>query len=241
MIAGTLALLEEPTDEPLESWMRHDEGLPALEVSTTQTTHDDATPQAGTVAGRITETVQDVYTETDQHDDPHIETDRRESIEAFATDWVADVTGSGVVLAESIPEDEELPFPFDIFGGLTDSPVQRQQLDIESLHRDWEQSGGLAKVWMSGTDATRGTDIQYHGAVSTDEAPPTIGLGFERGWGGTTIKGVCYAGGYVALYSARHAADGLQFVREELLPYAERWNPDEHEEQTDFDDFGGGA
>lgn len=237
MISGTLAAFDEPADEPLEPFIRAS-GYPALTVDTTQSTVDEATPQTGSVAGRVTKTHTNVYTGDDDSGVPWIETDRDDVIQAIATDWYADVTSSGVVLAESIAANEELPFPFDVFGGLLESNIERKQIDIESLYSDWEDDGGLSKVWMAGNDE-RGASMAYHG--SAEGVEPTIGLGFKRAWNGTTIKGVAWASGYIALYSARHAADGLQFVASEILPYAGSWDPGEHEDQTDFDEFGGGA
>jgi len=234
MIAGTLAVFDETADEPLEPFIRAG-GYPALTITTTQSTVDEATPQAGQVAGRIKDTHTQVYT-GDDDGEPWIDTERNDAIQAIATDWYADVTGSGVVLAESIAANEELPFPFDVFGGLIRSNIERKQLDIRQLYQDWDGDGGLSKVWMAGNDE-RGASMAYHGSATDVE--PTIGLGFKRAWNGTTIKGVVWQSGYLALYTARHAADGLQFVADEMLPYTESWDPEEHEDQTDFDEFGG--
>ncbi|MFW5896323.1 MAG: hypothetical protein ACOCUA_02955 [archaeon] len=239
MIAGTLAIYTDPLDEPLETWSERGR-YPTLVVSGSQETHGDATAQHGQVAGRVETTETDVLVYEDQDGDTRIETDRIDGIETIATDWYADPTDSGVILAESVADpDAEYPFPFDVFAGIADSRVQRQQLDVETLHDDWQDADGLSDVWMGAGDGQVGTRIGYHGAAR--DVDPTIGLGFKRAWGGTTIKGVAYASGYVALYSARHPADGLQFVADEILPYAESWDPEQHQDQTDFDDFGGGA
>lgn len=237
MIAGTLAQYTQSLDDPLEDYIRDNGGLPTVTITTTQSTTSDATPQTGTVAGRITDTHTDVYTGTDQDGDPYIETDRVESVDVIATDWYADVTDSGVVLAESIAANEELPFPFDVLAGITANQLERRQIDIEAVYDAWRDADASLDLWMAGNDE-RGSQMAYHGHAQ--DVDPTIGLGFKRAWNGTTIKGVAWAGGYIALYSARHAADGLAFVRDELLPYTESWDPEEHEEQTDFDEFGGG-
>lgn len=234
MIAGTLARLDSPVDDPIESYIRQG-GYPAVTVTNTQTTVDEATPQTGNVAGRVEESVTNVYTGTDDGD-PYIDTERDETVTPIATEWAADVTGSGIILAESIAANEELPFPFDVFGGVTGSNVERKQIDIRRLFTDWEDDA--LDVWMAGNDE-HGSEMAYHGKAQDVE--PTIGIGFKKAWNGTTIKGVAWASGYVALYSARHAADGLQFVADEILPYTETWDPEEHEDQTDFDDFGGDA
>jgi len=238
MIAGTLAVYTDPPDEPLSDYRRGD-GIPALEVTSTQETHGDSTPQRGTVAGRI-EATDTLISVTGPPDDVDIETERVDDLTTIATDWTADVTGSGVILAESIAANEELPFPFDVFGGIANSRVQRQQIDVADLHSEWNSAGGLADVWMASDDSQVGTQMLYHGAA-TNANEPTIGLGFKRAWNGTTIKGVVYASGYVALYTARHAADGVQFVADEILPHAEPWDPAIQQDQTDFDEFGGGA
>lgn len=233
MIAGTLSMLGSPVEEPIQSTI-YGSGYPAIAVTNTQTTHDAATPQTGTVAGEIEENVTNVYTGTDQDDDPYIDTERTETITPIATDWYADVTGSGVILAESIAANEELPFPFDVFGGVLEANIERKQIDIESMFADWDDTA--LDVWMAGNDE-HGSQMAYHG--SAEGIDPTIGIGFKKTWNGTTIKGVAWASGYVALYSARHAADGLQFVADEIVPYTESWDPEEHEDQADFDDFGG--
>jgi len=237
VIAGTLAVLDEPTDEPLDGFIR-DDGYPALAVTNTQTTVDDATPQTGTVAGRIEDSVTQVHTGTDQNDVPYVETEREDAIQRIATDYYADVTGTGAVLAESIAANEQLPFPFDVIGAVAGTGIERRQIDVRTLFTDWDGDGGLSDVWMAGNDEF-GAAMAYHGQASDVE--PTMGIGFRRAWNGTTIKGVAWASGYVACYNARHAADGLQFVADEILPYTETWDADQHQDQTDFDDFGGGA
>jgi len=235
VIAGTMARYDRPLDDPLSSWARDPGDIPAIVVDRTQETHGDATPQRGRIAGRVEQTSVRVSTGRDDGE-PWIDVDRDDDITRISTDWSADVTGSGLVLAESIAANEELPFPFDVFGGVALSPIERLQVDIDALYRDWE--GDSLDIWMTGS-AHNGTTMAYHGQADPETFQPTFGLGFERSWSGTTIKGVCYAGGYVALYSARHAADGLQFLAEEIEPYAERWVAEEHQDQTDFDDFGG--
>lgn len=235
MIAGTLAVVETG-DGPLEPYIR-DNGYPALTVHKTQTTVGDATPQSGAVAGRVESSATRVSTGQDSGE-PHIDVERTDSVETLATDWYADVTGSGIVLAESVAANEELPFPIDVIGGVLERSIERRQIDVQALHDRWDGDGGLSDVWMAGTDH-HGAAMAYHGQATIVD--PTMGLGFKRSWNGTTIKGVVWEGGYVALYNARHPADGLQFVADEILPFTESWDPDEHEDQTDFEEFGGGS
>jgi hypothetical protein len=237
VIAGTLGVCD-PVDEPLESW--RDGDYLALQVSTSQTTHDETVAQRGTAAARIEQTEQDVIVTTDQSGDVVVDTSREDVTRPFATDLYADVVGAGVVLAESVGDPNETsPFPLDLVSVRAGSEVTRRALDIAGIHHDWDQAGDLHDVWMAGSDARAGTNMAYHGAAADADEPATIGLGFKRPWSGTLMKGVVYASGYVALYSARTPADGLGFVADEILPYTEPWDPDEHGDQADFDDFGG--
>jgi len=178
VIAGTLAQFDDPAPEPIEPFLGPGE-YPAVTVETTQETVDAATPQTGQVAGRVKESRTDVFTGEDDRGEPFIEVDREDTVTPIATDWYADVTGAGIVLAESIAENVELPFPFDVFGGVTEQPIERQQIDVAALYKSWQAGGGLNDVWMAGTD--------------------------------------------------------------EILPFAEAWDPDEHEDQTDFEEFRGGG
>lgn len=236
MIAGTLGKVNDTVDEPFSSWIRDGLGYPAIEIKTSQQTHGETVAQAGMVAGRVEETRQQVSTSGDG-DSVTIDVDREPEIVPIATGFAADPTGSGVLLAESVAANEELPFPFDVFSGQLGASVHRLEVDVESLHDAWDDGDAL-EVWMAGSDRN-GSTMAYHGSADTSEIEPTIGLGFKRAWSGTTMKGVVYESGYVALYSARHPADGIQFIADELLPFTGRWDPEEHEEQTDFDEFGG--
>lgn len=240
MIAGTLAVLYDTVDEPLETFSADKGRYPALVVNVTQETHGEATPQAGKVAAQLEVENTEVVVTEDQDGDLMIDSQRVTEVEPIATAWYADLTGSGVILAESVSDSNaERPFPFGLFSATTGSWADRQQIDVETLHDDWEDTDRLGEVWMGAGDADIGTQINYHGAAS--EVDPTIGIGFERAWNGKTIKGIVYASGYVALYSVYHTTDGLQFIADEILPYASTWDADEHGQQTDFDEFGGDA
>lgn len=235
MIAGTLAVLDAPADEPLSSWIREAGGFPAIQVELTQSTHGDATPQAGTVAARIEDSQRQVLTGTDQTGDAYVDVERERVVVPIATGFAADVTGAGLALAESIGEDDEFPFPFDVLSAQVGREFERRQIDIKQMYDVWSDESTVSS-WMTGSDEN-GTTMAYHEAARATN--PSIGLGFVRSWAGTTMKGVVFRGGYVALYTARHAGDGLQFVADEIMPYTEPWDPEEHEDQTDFEEFSG--
>ncbi|QLH81011.1 hypothetical protein [Halosimplex pelagicum] len=218
MIAGTLARLDEPADEPLDSTFG-DGGFPALEVSTTQDSFDDRPVQAGTVAGHVREPTRDVFISEDQSGDKRIVTERDERRETIATDWVADVTGTGLVVAESVQGSSPFAFPLDLFAARTDRQPERLVVDVEALHMAWNDAGTLGNVWMRGADGGDGASIDYHQQASADE-PATIGFGFSRPWNGTVMQGVVYESGYVAVYNEDRPTAFVRFLEEELLDYA---------------------
>lgn len=225
MIAGTLARLESSADEPLETWFR-DRGLPGIHVERTQSSFDDRPVQAGTAATRVEATEKRVdvgvsgsgtAVALDVTDEP--------SMETISTEWVADVTGSGLLAAASVNGDGKYPFPFDLFASVTDRDVERLRVDVSKLHAAWSAEDVLGDVWMVGSDDDQGASIDYHDRASPDEKP-TIGMGFERPWSGTVERGVVYASGYVAVYSSNTASAFVRFVEEELLPYCETESED---------------
>lgn len=235
MIAGTLARLEESIDEPLESTFAEDGRFPALEVSTTQDSFDDRPIQAGTVAGRVNEQTQSVFVSEDQTGDKRIVTERDERQETVATDWVADVTGTGLLVIESVQGPGEFDFPLDLFAARTGRTPERLDIDVEALHMAWSDDDVLGDVWMRGADGGDGASIDYHQQASADE-PATIGFGFTRPWNGTVMEGVVYESGYVAVYNESRPAPFVRFLTEELLNYVEV--PDEGAAQATLDESG---
>lgn len=239
MIAGTLAT-HDPVQDELEDW-HHNDNLPALDVETTQTTHDNATYQSGTAATRLEDTRTSINLHT--KDGVHLDTFREKTIQEYATQWYADPTGSGIVLAESLGNpSSEYPFPYDLIATQLGVDVHRQAIGIEDVHGAWQSREDLDEVWLHANDTMGdGTSIQYHESANEQPGAASIGLGFKRSWSGTIVRGVVYSSGYVALYSANNPAEALGFVASELHPYTRDWDPEEHEDQTDFDEFDGGA
>lgn len=233
MHAGTLALLDDPADEPLESWAKHDDFPPVLVVDQTQDSlSGDSVAQTGTVAARVSSTGKDIDVGRDSQG-PFIDVQHTDTVETLVTDWVADVTGEGIVVAGSVAaDDEQFPFPFDVFTARTDSRCRRQAIDIETLGRTWANDGVLSDVWMAGDKVGDAVNIRYHNTRESDAQNVSIGLGFERTYEGSVARGIVYAGGYVAIWRDWTAAKFCQFVADELLPFAERF--DYEAEQADL-------
>lgn len=221
MIAGTIAQLDHAADDPLETAFQGGD-LPALDVEQTQTTFEDTPVQSGVAATRIeVEREQASVTVDPDGDATGIHTTREPVLTDVTTNWVADVTESGLLAAASVGGDGPFDFPFDLIAAQTDRTPQRLTVDIEAMHEDWveAEADGLADAWMTGEDDGESTAMQYHDAADV-ETRPTIGLGFVRPWNGTVEKGVVYASGYVAVYTSDSATSFVQFVRDEVLPYA---------------------
>lgn len=218
MYAGTLAKLASPADEPFASSAPHGE-LPALVVEETQDGLNGRPVQSGIAAAAVTEKVPDVTVSDDGHGNLTA-TESTDVIEHdFVTEWVADPTGTGLVIAESVRGDGELAFPLDQFRVQGDGPVDRLGVMVDQLFRAWDDEGDLADVWMAGHDDFDGTSIDYHDNASRSE-PPSIGVGFERHWGGVVFEGVVYHSGYVACYDADSPPAFVRFVADEILPHA---------------------
>lgn len=237
--AGTIGLLDDPADDTLSDWIQHDNHPPALVVDRTQGRLDDGPPvQTGSVAANVETTDRDVFVGTDG-DGPYIDVSRTTPVETLVSDWLADVTKSGVVIAESVgADDEQFPFPFDVFSSLTGSRCRRQAVDVESLGRKWHADEVLSDVWMAGDRVGESVNIRYHSTQESDAANVSIGLGFERSYEGSVARGIVYESGYVACWRNWSPSKFVRFVVDEILPFCEEF--DYEAEQADFEDFGGG-
>lgn len=230
MIAGTLARLQEPAAEALTDTYNGSD-LPALDVRTTQRTLDDRPIQQGYAGTRleVDQQVVDVAVGRDGTPgalDVHTEPEMTD----IATEWVADVTGTGVIAAESVAGPDRWAFPFDLFATITDRTPDRLGVDIEAMHEAWVmgEEDGLADAWMVGQDDGESTEMQYHDAAEVT-TQPTFGLGFVKPWNNTVSRGVAYESGYVAVYNATSAEAFIRFVGDAILPYT---YPREESEQT---------
>lgn len=231
MIAGTLALLEETADDPLESFA--DDGHRALEVKGTQEYLDGAIVQHGRVAAMVESRTEDIIVEGDTIDVETIET-----LSHVWTPWVADVTDGGFVLAErTVPNDP--PFPFGMFESLAKTWVDAALIDVAAFVRRQRDADREWDIWMAGRkeevggeDDVDNTKIAYgEDALRKDAIQAEVGVGFETTWRGSHVKGVVYTSGYVAVFqpSLWGPVQFARFVSEEILPVAER-DVDEEEE-----------
>jgi len=215
MIAGTLARLEAPADDPLEPASTNGR-MPALSVQSTQQDLDgDTAVQYGTAAGTVSATETDISAIAEDGDVTII-TEQFEGREEHVTDWVADVTGTGLVCVESLGGGDELAFPLDLIYSQTGQFPQRLTVDIEGLTAAWGLDDD--QTWYVSREDDDGTALAYHDDADHPDGA-NIGLGFQRPYRNTGCRGVVYESGYVAVYSHWTEAVFMQFVADEILPY----------------------
>lgn len=229
MIAGTLARLSDPADEQLESWFR-DGDLPALYVKRTQTGFDDRPVQQGLAGARIETNREQVYVGR-SNKGRVLDSESEPVLTDVSTEWVADVTKSGLIAAESVAGDDRYAFPFDIFAARTSRKIELLEFDVAELYTAWDSDDSLEKVWMRGSSDEDAASIQYHEAAEAG-AEPTNGLGFVKSWGGTVERGIIYESGYVTIFSTNSASAFVRFVEEEILPFAYVPEGEESEQST---------
>ncbi|WP_277540255.1 hypothetical protein [Haloarcula laminariae] len=218
MIAGTLFLLDNVVEEPLETSFRNGR-LPALEVNGTQETFGDSTVQRGKAAANIvTEAEVPEVATVSGEDRKTLITERREQSERMLVEWVADVTNTGLVLSSSVEGTEFDEFPVDLFLNATGEQAIPQYVDVEGLHIAWDDADELDSTWLNAAEGAEGSTIDYHANAHRDQ-PASIGLGFGRMWNGMVMRGVVYQSGYIALYSCDVPSDAVQFIAEEILPH----------------------
>lgn len=238
MHAGTLGLLSESADDALESWAYTPGEPPALDVRDTQQTLDNRPVQTGYAAARIEVSEREVTI-----DGTEISTSSVDKREVAHSGWVAEVTGSGIVVAESVAADDETsPFPFDLVASRTASRCLRYSVDVNRLASAWADDDVITGVWMvaSEDDTGEGVTLDYgQNAKLSDVDQASIGLGFVRGFQGSETKGVVFRGGYLSAYRDWTASKFIRFVEHEIVPFAFEYDPPD--EQVDFDEIFGGA
>lgn len=226
MIAGTLGLLDEPADEPLES---NGGEAGALDVQDTQTYLDEAAVQTGLAAARVETRDEHVYI-----NGTSIDVEEVRGKTKTHTEWVADVE-TGFALAERTDSGQP-PFPWDVFRAACGSPVRTAEIDVVG----YIDAQDDPDVWFSGSDAEHRDDVQmdYHASADLSGEPPNIGIGFQTSWQGRSVRGVVYGSGYIAVYNEGVGpVQFARFVREEVLPHAAVPEDDEAEsEQQTLDE-----
>ncbi len=239
MIAGTLALLEEPARDELESFASG--GFATLDVHETQEYLDGASIQEGLACNTVESTEEEIHVTGTAIDVEEISSRSR-----VYTDWVADVTDAGFVVAERTSGNEPT-FPFDLFEARTDRDVDQAVIHPGRFVRAQEREEQLADIWYAGDKEPNGSDLEpddvemgYGADASTATArDASIGVGFKTRWNGTVVKGICYRSGYVAIFNESWGPVQFgRYLREQILPHAEVPDPDDETEQ---DTLGGGS
>lgn len=227
MIAGSIGLLEDTVDEPLDSY--HSGGFATLDVQETQQYLDDSQVQHGRACDLVESRDEDIFV-----DNGTIYVERVASQERVWTEWVADVTDAGFVAAERTSGSNP-PFPFGVFMARTGQRVEEAEIDTGAFLDAQRDADDLIDLWFVGQDS-EGRDsvsMDYHTAARLAPGDvPNIGVGFETAWGGTTARGIIYASGYVAIFT-----DGwgpirfASFLRDEVLPHA--YVPEENDAKSE--------
>jgi hypothetical protein len=215
VIAGTLARLDTPADEPLEATATGGT-KPALSVAETQQDLDgNVVVQHGEEAGTAPASGLDISVIADDGD-VTIVTERFEASEPHVTDWVADVTGTGLIAVESLGGDGNLAFPLDFIASQTDRFPHRLGVNIERLATNWGLDDD--ETWYVSRDDGKSTELVYHDDADRPDGA-NIGLGFRRPYKNTIAHGVVYDSGYLAVYSNWTHAVFMQFVADEVRPF----------------------
>lgn len=215
MHAGKIAELDAPAADPLEDTTEESQTLPALAVNDAQTNLDgESAIQHCTLADRQ---------QTEQPEPMVFEGGITESMEPtrvdVMSDVVADVTGSGVVVAERVRGSGLYPFPFNLIASQTGRDIQTYHIDVAAF-ADQFDDGDMRDTWMVGTDYGDGATINYNADASTERAgEANVGLGFELSWNDVIAEGVIYESGYLAIYRDWTSAVFLTFVEDAVLPH----------------------
>lgn len=232
MHSGTLAILEEPVADELESYGSG--GFSTLDVRETVEGFDDVPIQAGRAAATVETTIEEIHISgTD------IDVEQVGDRERVWTEWVADVTDAGFVAAERTAGNDP-EFPFDIFHARTGQPVERVEIDVASVVQSCRDRDRDVGVWMVGTDDGAAELRYHHHAKVADAARANIGVGFELAWNNTVAEGVMYESGYVAVFNDSWGPRKFAaFIRDLVLPHAEVPEDDEEGEQSTLDEDSG--
>lgn len=221
MIAGTLALLEETSDEPLES---NGSAFATLDVQEDLVYLDGASVQSGKACSFVEGRKEEIIVNgTDIEIEP-VATD-----EHVWTEWVADVVDAGFVVAERTAGDDP-EFPFEIFEARCRTRVRRATIDPGAFVRRQEEQGREVRPWYAGrkqpTESISEPDdvaMSYgRKARSSDAREAEVGVGFKLSWNGSIAKGIIYASGYLSIYNSSWGPiQFARFVRDDILPVAE--------------------
>ena len=246
MIAGQLALLAEPTVEPLES--THDQTGRALQVDETQTYLDELTIQSGLVAGEVPKEEERVL--LDGHE---IETETRNVKRRVASEWVADVDGEGWILAEQTHTSDleaDPDWPFNEFQHLARTEIAPVRLKPWEFIRNQRDAGRTWNVEMTTHESNLDdTTIEWgHGALKSKAVNADVGVAGTVFWRDAHVRLVIYQSGYLAIWEPAEMPPELlgRFIHEEIVPIATfaddvEVEEDETAEQQTLEDSGAEA
>lgn len=246
MIGGTLAVFDEPLDEPLETDIRGRRN--GIDVDDTQQElgGGEGPIQSGLAAGTVDGREQTVMFPTTADGEPAgIVVESEPTRDMVATEWVADPTGSGAIVATSTVEQDPIAFPWDVFTARVGPSVDPVRINTDALVSRWhgdEIGADLEDVWLQGDHDGDGTQINYHDSADADGGTG-LGVGFKVAWDGALERGVAYESGYVAIYTLENPATFMRFLRDEILPVCGipvDTDQDSEDQQT-LDDVGGAS
>lgn len=231
MIAGTLALMADPSDEPLEP--AGGDAFATLDVEETQAAFDDAVIQRGKACSKVEGRTEQIHVEGS-----HIDVEELTTTERVWTEWVADVTDAGFIAAERT-RGSDPAFPFGMFRAITGSDVDPVEIDTLAFVEAQRNADRAPDIWFSGSkveteDPEAANDAAMQYGREANQAGGGTGVGFRLPWRSVTVKGIVYESGYVAIYEDWSAVQFARFVRSEILPHASV--PDEETEQAELPD-----
>jgi len=232
MIAGTLAVLEEPAAAPLSDY--HDSGQRALDVDESHTYLDEYRIQQGRVAGRVKQEAERVHINGSD-----IAVERTPTRATVATPFIADVDRDGWILAErthTTGEDHLPPWPFSQFQVITGATITPMGLDVPAFVERQQDAGREVTVEMTTTEREHSGDtrIQWESQSVDAATRANVGTALTVHWGGRFVRLVAYASGYVAIWEPElPPATVGRFVHEEVVPVAVPLDEDEETEQQE--------
>jgi len=230
MIAGTLALLEEPADDPLDN--HYDSGGRAVDVEASHTYLDGYRVQTGTIAGDVTTERERVSLSGSS-----IEVERRPTSKKAASEFVADVTDQGWVLAErtwSTEEEHRPDWPFSDLQILTGQTIVPMALDPGEFVENQLDADRSPSVEMRTIEGADGTEISWTNTTGSQGTLANVGVALRTQWQGMYLRLVVYESGYVAIWEPEDMAPEAlgRFVHEEIVPVAEPLE-DQDEDETE--------
>ncbi|MFC6766048.1 hypothetical protein [Natrinema soli] len=236
MIDGKLAFLTETVDNPLENY--HDTHRSLHVESAVSYLNDELTVQRGQVAGRVPK--EEEIVNRDGHE---IEVERETRTRTVASDWIADVTGGGWIVAERThsarDQDDHLKvdWPFTEFVKRTGVEIDRVGLSPAEFVRNQRDADRDYTIEMASREFN-GDDISIQwgqGAMQKDAIKSDVGVALTTLWNGEFVRLVVYGSGYFSIWEPEEMAieQFARFVDEEIVPVAYVLEDDQEEDEAE--------